>query len=44
MFMFPVTARKWFESSRPQGDDSFARAGTLGVLAAGLTALLIFMM
>jgi hypothetical protein len=42
--MFPVTTRNWFESSGPQGNDSFARAGTLGVLAAGLTALLVFMM
>ncbi len=42
--MFPVTAHKWFERSRPQGDDSFTRAGTLGVLVAGLTALLLFMM
>ncbi len=42
--MFPVTARKWLECSLPQGNDSFARAGTLGVLAAGLTALLVFMM
>jgi len=44
MFMFPVTAHKWFESSQLQGNDSFTRAGTLGVLAAGLTALLLFMM
>jgi len=42
--MFSITTGKWFESSRPQGDDSFARAGTLGVLAAGLTALLVFLM
>jgi hypothetical protein len=42
--MFPVTVHKWFESSRPQGNDRFARVGTLGVLAAGLTALLLFMM
>jgi hypothetical protein len=42
--MFPVTAHKWFESSQTLGDDSFARAGTLGVLAAGLTALLVFLM
>ena len=42
--MFPVTARKWFESSLPQGNDRFARAGTLGILAAGLTALLVLMM
>jgi hypothetical protein len=41
---FPVTAHKWFESSQPQGNDSFTRAGTLGVLAAGLAALLLFMM
>jgi hypothetical protein len=44
MYMFAVTARKWFETSRPQSDDRIARAGTLGVLAAGLTALLVFMM
>ena len=37
--MFPVTKRRWFQSSRPQRNDSFARAGTLGVLAAGITAL-----
>ena len=42
--MFPVITRKWFESSPPLGNDSFARVGTLGVLAAGLTALLVFMM
>ena len=42
--MFPVTTRKWFESSFTQGNDSFARAGTLAVLAAGLAALLVFMM
>ncbi len=42
--MFPITTRKWFESSLPQENDSFARVGTLGVLAAGLAALLVFMM
>ena len=42
--MFPITTRKWFESSSPQGNDNFARVGTLGVLAAGLMALLVFMM
>ena len=42
--MFPITTRKWFEVSPPQGNDSFTRVGTLGVLAAGLTALLVFMM
>jgi hypothetical protein len=42
--MFPDKAHKWFESSRSPESDSFARAGTLGVLAAGLAALLVFMM
>jgi len=44
MFMLPVTAHKWFESSRSLESDSFARAGTLGVLAAGLAALLVLML
>ena len=42
--MFPITTRKWFESSPARGNDSFARVGTLGVLAAGLAALLVLMM
>jgi hypothetical protein len=42
--MFSITIRRWLEGSLPQGNDSFALAGTLGVLAAGLTALLVFMM
>lgn len=39
-----ATARNWFQCSAPQSDDSLARAGTLGVLAAGLTAILVFLM
>ncbi len=42
--MLPVTAHKWFEGSRSLESDSFARVGTLGVLAAGLAALLVLML
>jgi hypothetical protein len=42
--MFQITTHNQADSSPRQLDDSLARAGTLGVLAAGLMALLVLML